>query len=536
MNKLYYGDCLTVIRELLHDTQVDLIYLDPPFNSNRAYNAIYTTETGHPLPDQVEAFCDAWVLDDQREHAIRALPLMIREAGLGDDVAAAWQVWPVALRKSNPRLLAYLSYMVERLIWMKDLLKPTGSLYLHCDPTASHYLKLVLDSIFGHKNFRNEIVWKRHGTHSDAKGMGAVHDCILHYTMNRRCFTFNKQYTAYDKQYIDKRYNRRDEDGRRWLAGPLTAQGLSGGGYEYEYKGYHATWRVPLKRMRELDAQNRLHVTRSGRIEIKRYLDEMKGLPLGDVWTDIKPLGPTARERLGYATQKPVALLERIIAASTNPGDVVLDPFCGCATTMEAAHKLKRHWIGIDVAIHAIKRVSAVRLEERLGLVEGTDYTIEGIPRNVEGAKDLWHRDKYHFQKWAVEQAEGFVTNQRSADGGVDGRLYFEGNDPKRLDSMIMEVKGGQRVGIADVRSLRGALAPSGALLAGLIVLHPLGRTQRHNFQREMAQAGRVTLRGRDYPKMQLLTAQDLLDGTLFDTPPPLGRKQESQQRLRFGS
>ncbi len=173
---------------------------------------------------------------------------------------------------------------------------------------------------------------------------------------------------------------------------------------------------------------------------------------------------PQARFFMGYATQKPLALLERIVKASSDEGDVVLDPFCGCATTLEAAHKLNRRWIGIDIAIHAIKRVAAVRLKDRLGLSEGVDFEIGGVPKDVEGATLLWERDKYHFQKWAVEQAEGFVTSKRSADGGVDGRLYFEGNVPEgkgrqKLESMILEVKGGQNVTQADLRSLRGALA-----------------------------------------------------------------------------
>ena len=226
--------------------------------------------------------------------------------------------------------------------------------------------------------------------------------------------------------------------------------------------------------------------------------------------------------------------MERIIVASSNEGDVVLDPFRGCATTIEAAHRLNRKWIGIDIAIHAIKRVAAVRLAEKLGLVEGQDYTIEGVPRNVEGAQQLWERDKYHFQKWAVELAEGFVTNRRSADGGIDGRIYFDGDHPNNLESMILEVKGGKSVSQADLRGLRSALADSGARMGGLIILHPLGQTKERNFKREMARAGMVSIRGREYAKLQLRTVEQILEGQQFDTPPVLGRQQTPQQQLVF--
>ena len=241
------------------------------------------------------------------------------------------------------------------------------------------------------------------------------------------------------------------------------------------------------------------------------------------IW-DIPPIGAQAQERMGYATQKPLALMERIIKASSNPGDVVLDPFCGCATTLEAAHKLGRKWIGIDIAIHAIKRVSRVRLTERLGLVEGQDFTIEGVPRNVEGAHDLWKRDKYHFQKWAVEQIEGFVTSKRTADGGIDGRVYFAIPDEKDLQSMVVEVKGGAHVSIADLRALKGVLDNDMALMAGLITMKPLPDRQRRNFEKFMAGAGTLDVLGIGYPRMQTLSVGEILDGKSFQTPTVAGR------------
>ena len=233
-----------------------------------------------------------------------------------------------------------------------------------------------------------------------------------------------------------------------------------------------------------------------------------------------------AKERLGYATQKPMALLERIIATSSDPGDIVLDPFCGCATTMEAAQKLGRKWIGIDIAIHAVKRVARIRLNERLGLIEGDDYTIEGVPHTVEGAQDLWERDKYHFQKWAVEQVEGFVTTRRSADGGVDGRLYFAVPHARDLQSMVVEVKGGANVGINVLRELKGVLDYDNALMAGLIVMQPLGPTKQRNFDRFMGQAGMLEILGVEYPKMQILTVGEIFEGKRFKTPSIAGRHQ----------
>ncbi len=229
MNKLYYGDCLTVMRDLMGLNCVDLIYLDPPFNSNREYNAIYKDETGRPLPDQIEAFCDLWTLDRERERAIQRMPILLAEAGIDDEVTQFWRFWTNALRNTQPRLLAYLSYMVERLLWMKGILRPTGSIYLHCDPTASHYIKIMMDAIFGHRNFRNEVIWKRTSSHSDAKRLGAVHDTILVYQASSKT-TYNRQYTPYSPEYIAQRHKHCDPDGRRYMDGDLSAKGLKGGG------------------------------------------------------------------------------------------------------------------------------------------------------------------------------------------------------------------------------------------------------------------------------------------------------------------
>ncbi len=483
MNRLFYGDCLTIMQSMKLGS-VDLIYLDPPFNSNRAYNAIYKDETGRLLPDQVEAFCDLWTLDLERERAIKKIPVLMRENGIDDDVAQFWKIWMNALRKSNPRLLAYLSYMVQRLLPMRGILKPTGSIYLHCDPTASHYIKVMMDGIFGHGNFGNEIVWSYRTGGASKKWFSRKHDTILLYgKSNHRIFN-----TLKEKAYT-KSENRK--------AGIVN---YGAGNAEFFEDGNGVFNWVNMR----------------------------------DVW-DISYLNSQSKERLGYATQKPLELLERIIKASSNPGDVVFDPFCGCATTIEAAEKLGRKWIGVDIAIHAIKRVAKIRLQDRLGLVEGKDFTIDGVPNTLEGARDLWERDKYHFQKWAVEEVDGFVTSRRSGDGGIDGRLYFDIPDKHGLQSMVLEVKGGRNVSISVVRDLRGVLERDDALMAGLIVMDDLGDTKKRNFAREMNAAGDFDVFGVKYARMQIMTVQEIIDGKRFITPSVARGKVVSEPVLPLG-
>ena len=489
MNRLFYGDCLTIMRDHMKLGSVDLIYLDPPFNSNREYNAIYKDGTGRPLPDQIHAFCDLWELNEERERALRMMPVLMREAGIDDEAVEFWRLWMNALRKTNPRLLAYLSYMVERLLLMKGILKPTGSIYLHCDPTASHYIKVMMDAIFDHHNFRNEIIWHYRRWTTKAAAFQKMHDVLLWYTRSDS-YPFSRPLQPYaDDKYVEN-----------------TVRGIVDG-----------------KLVRLKDAQGNY---------VKRE-SQNKGVPMHDIWHDINFIAPTSKERMGYATQKPVALLKRIIAASSNPGDVVFDPFCGCATTLEAAHELDRRWVGIDIAIHAIKRVAKARLQERMRLVEGEHFTIEGVPQNIEGAQDLWTRDKYHFQKWAVEQVDGFVTTGQSGDGGVDGRLYFampENDAHKRrpLESMVIEVKGGKNVGINVIRELRGVLDNDQALVAGLIIMEPLGERKERNFRKFMADAGDLDVLGMKYARMQMLTVAEILDGKRFHTPGAVGRVDQA--------
>ena len=550
MNRLFYGDCLTVMRDL-GLASVDLIYLDPPFNSNRQYNAIYKDETGRPLPYQIEAFCDIWELDSERERSIRTLPVLMRENGIDDAAVELWRLWMRALRETQPRLLAYLSYMAERLLIMHRLLKPTGSLYFHCDPTVSHYVKPLLDAIFGHDQFRSEIVWKRTRRNSVAFRWGNTTDRLLFYTKSDR-YTWNQKYQPHDLEYVAKAYRYDDGDGLgKYKKISLHAAGVRTGDSGIAWRGYAPSlhnrhWAMPTRESMQrfiverglipdwphayASVQERLDaLDRAGLIvhsdnylpEIKSYLMATNGFAVTDLITDV-PIA-SGKERMGYASQKPLGLIERIIEISSHPSDVVLDPFCGCATTLEAAHKLGRKWMGIDIAIHAIERVARVRLSERLGLVEGQDFIVEGIPRTVEGAQELWQRDKYHFQKWAVEQVEGFITTKRSADGGVDGRLYFAISDDQDLQSMVIEVKGGANLSIRDLRALKGVLGHDTALMAGMIVMKSPGQTKARDFNRFMEDAGSLEIVGIEYPRIQLLDVGQILEGERFRTPTVAG-------------
>ena len=558
MNRLFYGDCLTIMREMPLGS-VDLVYLDPPFNSNRDYNAIYKDETGRPLPDQIDAFNDLWELSEERQRAIRMMPVLMRDYGVEDEVVEFWKIWMNALRNTQPRLLAYLSYMTERLLPLRTIVKPTGSIYLHCDPTASHYIKVMMDGIFGHENFRNEIIWQRTQAHGRAKKWGPIHDTILFYTRSDN-YVWNRVYQKYTEAYLGSHYRYNDDHGQYRLVtldGPGVRKGSSGlpwRGVDPTTKGRH--WEVPPDRAlpdwfdhppgyADMTVQDRLEILDAAGLiywpprgkfpQYKRYLSVSEGNPVQDVITDIDVINSRAEERLGYPTQKPLALMKRIIEASTNRGDVVFDPFCGCATTLEAAHVLGRKWVGIDIAIHAIKRVAKVRLEARLGLRENVDFVIQGIPHTAEGAQDLWERDKHQFQKWAIEHIDGFVTSRKTGDGGIDGRLYFSIPDQRDLASMVIEVKGGKNVDIAVVRSLRGALERDSALMAGLIVMEDLGERKTRNFEREMGALDDLDVNGVLYPRMQMLTVPEILAGKRFRTPSVARGRVVAQPVLPLG-
>ena len=460
MNKLYYGDCLQIMKDM-NVNSIDLIYLDPPFNSNRTYNAIYKDNTGQRLPEQIEAFCDVWELNEDRIRAIENMHVLMREAGLDDSAVKLWKLWMTALRNTQPRLLAYLSYMTERLLVMKGLLKATGTIYYHCDPTASHYIKILMDCIFEHDNFINEIVWRYHTGGVGKRWFGRKHDVILFYSKS-------KNYNFYPENVMI----------------PRTAEVL-----------------------RRINSGTK-NATRA--TSTMKYPDDV---------LEIGALNAMAKERLGYPTQKPLELLKRIILASTKEGDVVLDPFCGCATTIAASHELKRKWIGIDIAYHAINRVVKGRLQNVYGLREEEDYEVSGVPLTRESALGLWNRDKHQFARWAIESVDGFVSSKKSNDGGIDGKIYIKLPDRKDLSQMIIQVKGGKNIGIKDVRDLRGTLErEDDAIMAGLIIRDALSLTKKRNFEEEMLNAGFID-KDNKYRKMQILTLDEVLQGKKFNIP-----------------
>ena len=451
---------------------------------------------------QYRAFTDTWTWDEAAAKRFDAY-----EGAIGRLGHAAVVGLHRLLGQSG--MLAYLTYMSERLEHMHRLLKPTGSIYMHCDPTASHYLKAVMDAIFGARNFRNEIVWKRTSSHNDASGLGAVHDTILLYTKSTD-YVYNRQWTQYEDEYIKKRYKRSDPDGRRWMDGDLTAKGLSGGGYDYEYKGAHSVWRVPSERMVQLDEEGKLHFTRTGGIRIKRYLDEMKGLPLNDVWTDINAINSQAKERLGYPTQKPIKLLDRIVRASSNVDDLVLDPFCGCGTAVESANRLGRRWAGIDISSFAIDLIREKRLKD-------ASIPAKGIPTDLASARRLSRDQPYSFESWAVTRVPGFAPNQKQvADGGVDGRATLD-RKPDNYDSRLAlaQVKGG-KFSLSALRDFIGVTNRDKAALGCYITLEARETVAAKT---EMLNTGWVRVSGQDYPRVQLWPVSDYFDKRLPTLP-----------------
>lgn len=512
-NHLYYGDNLTIMRSM-PSACVDLIYLDPPFNSQRNYNLIYEKLTGQPVPEQEEAFCDAWDMDSEKEEMARRMPIVLREYGVDEDLVLFWKAWIDALRHTQPRLLAYLIYMSYRLFEMKRILKPTGSLYLHCDPNASHYIKVIMDGVFGHQSFRNEIAWQRTGAHNDAKRYGAISDRLLFYTKANK-WTWNPQYTKYAPEYVKERY-RYVEEGTERLFWPnqMTGAGqgparMIGGQLREPPRGRH--WAYTQEDIDRLEREDSIYWSSNGLPYIKSYFDERKGRPLQDVWTDVV-MSKSGKERLGYPTQKPIALLKRVIESSSNPGDVIFDPFCGCGTAVYAAHLTGRKWIGCDIAILSVRLVRDVLLK-RYGLKEGEHYEVSGVPLSVEGAQELFDHDPRQFQHWSVELAGGFASTKHADDKGIDGRIHYETKEG--LKNMVLSVKGG-KLTPAFVRELRGVLAREpDSQMAGFICL----AAPTKGMYWEVAKAGVTNYLGKDYERLQIRTVEDLLAGKGFDTP-----------------
>jgi DNA modification methylase len=518
-NVLYYGDNLDVLRRHVAGESVDLVYLDPPFNSNASYNVLFDRADGTQAAAQIKAFDDTWHWD---QAAAAAFEEVITGGG---NVANALAAFQTLLGPST--MLAYLSMMAPRLMELRRVLKDAGSLFLHCDPTASHYLKLLLDSVFGPQGFRNEIIWHYGGRGAKAisKQFPRNHDVLLWYSKGAS-WTYEKQFveTLLTENEAKEAGYRRDDEGRWFKTAP---------------RGDYTD-----KSIERLRGEGRIHDTSSGGVRVKYFL-EQKGNKvvetklIGDVWNDIADaMHMPKRERLGYPTQKPEELLDRVIEAASHEGDVVLDPFCGCGATIASAQRLGRRWIGIDITYLAISLIKH-RLTER-----GTsDYTVLGEPTTADDAAQLAKDDPYQFQWWAL----GLIgarpaETKKGADKGIDGRLYFfdeAGGKPKQL---IVSIKAG-KVQVPHVRDLIGVLQREQAQIGTLISLNEPTQPMRE----EAASAGVYKSPWGTHPRVQLLTVAELLGGRRLDMPaagahmtqvalPPMPEPTVHPEQLTLGS
>ena len=498
-NRLYFGDCLDVMREDIPSESVDLIYLDPPFNSKRLYNAFIGGA-------QWVAFDDTWrwheAVDDF--HDVASQP---RLAGMIEGLRM--------MLGEGPQL-AYLSYMANRLVECHRVLKPTGSIYLHCDPTMSHYLKAVMDGIFGKGNFRNEIVWKRATAVKGNFGQGSQFygpntDSILFYSMTDSRI-FNQQFTSYSLEYIETSYRHIEpETGRHFQLVSMTGPGGSAkGNPEYEVMGVTRHWRYSQDRMQDLIDQGLVVQTNPGRVPRRKYyLDEGRGVAIQSLWDDVPNVQPSSRESIGYPTQKPIGLLQRILETSSNEGDVVLDPFCGCGTTVHAAQNLGRRWIGIDVCVNACKVIEQ-RLRSHFDTI-WDEVEFIGMPKTSDDAKTLADLDKFRFERWAASLVDGMEANTRQrGDGGIDGWGRIPIRKGQFID-MVSQVKGGG-TGPGDVQAFNGARQQARADL-GIFTCFDERVTPR------MRDAAASTGRFMEVPTVQIYTVEDYFQGRIPALP-----------------
>lgn len=555
-NLLCYGDNLGFLTDtdLFPNECVDLIYLDPPFNSQQSYNVLFKEATGTPEAAQIKAFEDTWTWDMA---ANEALTRIHTDPAVPAPLVELMRTFMQFLKPSP--MLAYLVQMAIRLVHMHRVLRPTGSLYLHCDPTASHYLKLVLDGVFGPRNFLNEIVWKRTHAHGSAKRFGPVHDIILFYAKSGS-FTWTNPFTEHAEDYVRKHFRHADADGRMFQPITLTGSGVRHGDSGKPWHGIDPTkvsrhWAIPGKvvdrlrlpgatvqeKLDALEAARRIYWPKEqgGTPRLKWYVDELAGTAIPDVWNDISPIGAQAAERLGYPTQKPLELLKRIVSASSNPGGVIMDPFCGCGTTIDAVETLNaeavdeyrreaiqakeqgkkrpriyrpapRTWIGIDVTHLAINLIKH-RLTR---FTPPPVYEVIGEPSSVSGAEALGRQDPYQFQFWAL----GLIgarpwggTKKKGADKGIDGVRFFMDeikNGQEIYKKMLVQVKSG-KVGVKDIRDLVGTMSREGAEMGVFLTLvEPTAPMKQ-----EAASAGTYNSPwdGKPYPRVQVLTIEDLL-------------------------
>ena len=500
-NTLFYGDNLDVLRKYTLNESVDLIYLDPPFNSKANYNLLFKESTGEESVAQIKAFSDFWHWDKTAEKTYLELQ---EDPKFTDTIQSLLKL----LGRND--MMAYLVMMTIRLRELHRVLKPTGSIYLHCDPTASHYLKIIMDLIFGAKNFRNEIVWQRFAFHADAHRFGRVHDVLLFYSKGDN-YVWNTIYTDFKESYKESHFRYEDEKGIYRLDN-LNPPG--GRGPFYEFHGFKRPWRYTKEKMLEFEKKGLIHAPKGRVPQVKRYLSELKGQAIHSIWIDIPPINPMSKERMDFQTQKPIKLLERIISASSNEGDLVLDPFCGCGTSIMAAHQIKRRWIGIDITHLAISIIKS-RLKE-MYLVANRDYKIIGEPVDLASATKLMEYDPtgYQFQCWAVSKLDARPANpddKKGADKGVDGWLFFrEGNDPN-LRKIVVQAKGGTHIGANIIRDLLGTVQNTKSAMGILITLHE--PTQPMKEAAMEAEYYESSTWEEKYPRIQIITIEELFSG-----------------------
>jgi site-specific DNA-methyltransferase (adenine-specific) len=507
MNHLYYGDNLGVLRESIADASVDLIYLDPPFNSNASYNVLFKGPAGKDSAAQIEAFDDSWHWTDAAEDAFQ-------QVRRGPNAAAATMLTAMRTFLGENDMMAYLAMMAVRLLELHRVLKPTGSLYLHCDPTASHYLKILLDAVFGASWYRAEIVWKRTNARGTPRNWPHLHDTIFHYADPKSSHSIPK--VKADKAKMPHTLIT-GPDGKKYQTYELTGAGVTKDGESGKpWRGFDVTalgrhWGNSHSQLDAWANEGLIHFPPNNgfprRRDAQPFDADSRMVTVGDVWTDIDRLNQTAKERLGYPTQKPVALLERIIAASSNPDDVVLDPFCGCGTTVHAAEKLGRQWIGIDVTHLAIGLIEK-RLRDAFPAVA---FTTHGVPQDLAGARDLARRGRddpnyyFEFEKWALSliAAQPGNLSKKGADRGIDGNIWFG-----KTGRAIVSVKAGDTVGVSMIRDLRGTIEREGAEIGILLSLTPPKKTMIA----EAAAAGQHELDGfAPVPRLQIVTVEDAL-------------------------
>ena len=503
---LYYGDNLDILQRHIKDESVDLVYLDPPFKSQQDYNVLFAEKDGSQAAAQIKAFEDTWRWDQSAAASYESIMIS------GGKVAEAMEGFNRILGPSD--MLAYLAMMAPRLIHLRRVLKETGSIYLHCDPTASHYLKMLMDSIFGPSQFRNEIVWKRSLPHGNIREkFGASHDIILFYVKSKKA-TWNPQYQAHREEYLESFYRFKEPDGRVYRLVSCINPNPNRPNLTYDWKGVTKVWKFTKEKMADMDNRGLLVYSKNGVPQYKNYLDLMKGTPMQDIWDDIPPVMGGSREKLGYPTQKPEALLERIIAASSNEGDVVLDPFCGCGTSISAAEKMKRTWIGIDIT-HLAITLMRHRLTDSYG--NTVKYQVIGEPVSLPDAEALAKQDPYQFQWWSLGLVGARPVDQKKgADKGVDGRTYFF-VERGIAEQIIYSVKAGH-VTSSYVRDLRGVVDREKAAIGVLISLNEPTQQMRS----EAASAGFYTskeLGNPKYPRIQLITIEELLEGRRIQCP-----------------